>query len=158
MVPVTLWLMQLLLKQTQATQLGRQRARDVAELVRVITGAAVKVKSGQSGQKSDQSADRSVETVRVGFEVAERRRVSWSRPHQTQTLLHLGDAAVHTLELIRQHAWRRVCQSRAKTSRTANGIVERIRVRLVLHIDWLRDNERGADDNDEKNHAFFKVK
>jgi hypothetical protein len=65
-----------LLKQTQATQLGRQRARDVAELVCTISVAAVKVKSGESGQKSDQSADRAVVTVRVGFEVAERRRVS----------------------------------------------------------------------------------
>jgi hypothetical protein len=65
-----------LLKQTQATQLGRQRASDVAELMCAISDATVKEKSGESGQKSDQRADRALVTVRVGFEVAERTRVS----------------------------------------------------------------------------------
>ena len=65
-----------LLKQTEATQLGRQRARDVAELMCAISRAAVKVKSGESGQQSNQSADRAVVTVRVGQKGAERTRVS----------------------------------------------------------------------------------
>jgi hypothetical protein len=65
-----------LLKQTEATQLGRQRASDVAELMCAISDAAVKEKSGESGQQSNQRADRAVVTVRVGFEVAERTRVS----------------------------------------------------------------------------------
>jgi hypothetical protein len=70
-------------------------------------------------------------------------------------LLHLSDPAVQACELIRPHALCRVRQSRAKTSRTANGIVERIRVLLVLHIDLLCENERSTNDNDEKSHAFF---